>query len=159
VSRLLLRLDFGVPDIFLHTDTQVSPSASREHSFLTGTVSITTLQEAIENARGAIGGQTNVAGLKEHHKVCTLVIAFLYQANVQYILVVITYYTTPGKKPVHCTGGARVGVNVNELKVVCKQELQFVRYRKKHCGRDYRYTGEQLTCRIGCRSIPGRVSS
>jgi hypothetical protein len=73
--------------------------------------------------------------------------------------VVITYYTVPGKKPVHRVGGAREGVNVGELKVVCKQELQFVRYQKKDCWRNDRYTGEQLTCRIGCRSIPGRVSS
>jgi hypothetical protein len=64
VSRLLLCFDFGVPAIFLHTDTQVFPSESREHSFLTGTESITALQEAIENAHGAIGGQTNVVVLK-----------------------------------------------------------------------------------------------
>jgi hypothetical protein len=64
----------------------------------------------------------------------TLVIALLHQANVQHILVVITNYTTPGEKLVHRAGGACEGVNVSELEILGKQELQFVRYLKKDCA-------------------------
>jgi hypothetical protein len=47
----------------------------------------------------------------------------------------------------------REGVDVSELKVVGKQERQFVRHPKKFCSSVmiYLHAGEQLTCGIGLK--------